>query len=262
MRICLIHRDIHQITRGGICTLYRALAKRLAAQGHEVTVITPATPHPVRTPDAKLIILRRTDDLSAHRRAVTAALTGIRPDGIDCSSWEAETLDYLQLPPQHRVPVVVRGDLSARTMEQPPSPPPSRISSTAPTGSSPSPPSPPATSQPPTASPPPRSSATASNETGSTPARCSRPATDTGSSSTAVGRRRSRLRCCPAGSCRSAPGRTAALVGSRSGRTVQDPKAQNLTACQVRPASDVRSSRSGPGNPGWPTTSQPTVGLT
>ncbi|HUY46868.1 MAG TPA: glycosyltransferase, partial [Streptosporangiaceae bacterium] len=108
-----------QITRGGICTLYRALAKRLDARGHEVTVITQDTPDPVRAPDAKLIVLRRTDDMTAHRRAVTAALTRIRPDVIDCSTWEAETLDYLQLPPQQRAPVVVRGDLSARTMGAP-----------------------------------------------------------------------------------------------------------------------------------------------
>jgi len=119
MRVCLVHRDIHQITRGGICTLYRALAKRLDARGHEVTVITQDTPDPVRNPDAKLIVLRRTDDMTAHRRAVTAALTRIRPDVIDCSTWEAETLDYLRLPPQRRAPVVVRGDLSARTMGAP-----------------------------------------------------------------------------------------------------------------------------------------------
>jgi D-inositol-3-phosphate glycosyltransferase len=46
MHICLVHRDIHQITRGGICTLYRALAKRQAAHEHEVSVITQATPIP------------------------------------------------------------------------------------------------------------------------------------------------------------------------------------------------------------------------
>jgi D-inositol-3-phosphate glycosyltransferase len=119
MHVCLVHRDIHQVTHGGICTLYRALAKRMDARGHEVTVITQDTPDPVRTPDAKLIVLRRTDDMTAHRRAVTAALTRIHPDVIDCSTWEAETLDYLQLPPQQRAPVVVRGDLSARTMGAP-----------------------------------------------------------------------------------------------------------------------------------------------
>jgi glycosyltransferase involved in cell wall biosynthesis len=116
MRICIVHRDIHQVTRGGICTLYRALATRLAARGHEVSIITQATPHPVRSMDAELIALPRTSDLVAHRRAVTAALVSIGPDVIDCSTWEAETLDYLQLPAPHRAPVVVRGDLSADTM--------------------------------------------------------------------------------------------------------------------------------------------------
>jgi D-inositol-3-phosphate glycosyltransferase len=116
MHICIVHRDIHQVTRGGICTLYRALAACLAARGHQVTVITQATPHPIRALDAELVTLPRTSDLTAHRRAVTAALTAISPDVIDCSTWEAETLDYLQIPASHRAPVVVRGDLSARTM--------------------------------------------------------------------------------------------------------------------------------------------------
>jgi len=70
MRICLVHRDIHQVTRGGICTIYRALAPRLAARGHDVTVITQATPHRVRAPGAKLIVLPRTSDLTGHRRAI------------------------------------------------------------------------------------------------------------------------------------------------------------------------------------------------
>jgi type II secretory pathway predicted ATPase ExeA len=116
MRIVIVHRDIHQVTRGGICTLYRALAPRLAACGHNVTVITQATPHPARALNAELIVLPRTSDLAAHRRAVAAALASTCPDVVDCSTWEAETLDYLQIPAPRRAPVVVRGDLSARTM--------------------------------------------------------------------------------------------------------------------------------------------------
>lgn len=49
MRVCLVHRDIHQITRGGICTLYRALAKRLDARprGHRHHPGHPRSgPHP------------------------------------------------------------------------------------------------------------------------------------------------------------------------------------------------------------------------
>ncbi|MGH8877705.1 MAG: glycosyltransferase family 4 protein [Stackebrandtia sp.] len=116
MHICLVHRDIHRITRGGICTVYRALARRLAAAGHHVTVLTQTTPHPLREWGVEVVELPRTDDLAAHRRAVTDALIGIAPDVVDCSSWEAETLAYLDLPRAERAAVVVRGDLSARTM--------------------------------------------------------------------------------------------------------------------------------------------------
>lgn len=94
--------------------------------------------------------------MTAHRRAVTAVLTRIRPDVIDCSTWEAETLDYLQLPPQQRAPVVVRGDLSARTMGAPALAIAESDLVRRPTGSLPSPRSPRVTSLPPTASPHPR----------------------------------------------------------------------------------------------------------
>lgn len=50
MRVTLIHRDLHQITRGGICTLYLALADELIRCGHEVVLVTQDTPHPVVRP--------------------------------------------------------------------------------------------------------------------------------------------------------------------------------------------------------------------
>jgi D-inositol-3-phosphate glycosyltransferase len=116
MHVCMVHRDIHAVTRGGICTVYRALAKRLARAGHEVTLVTQETPHPVRDAGLRVIYLPRTDDMEAHRPAVMKTLMRIGPTVVDCSTWEAETLDYLRLPRHERAPVVVRGDLSARTM--------------------------------------------------------------------------------------------------------------------------------------------------
>jgi len=169
----------------------------------------------VRAPDAKLIVLRRTDDMTAHRCAVTAALIRIRPDVIDCSTWEAETLDYLQIPPQQRHRPSSAATCPPAPWAHRPSPSQSRISSAAPTGFLPSPRSPRATSQPPTASPRPRSSATASNGTASTLVRCSRPAADTRSPSTAAARPSSAIRspaCSPATSSYllgAAPGRQA-----------------------------------------------------
>lgn len=116
MRIALVHRDLHATTRGGIGTLYRALAPRLHAAGHEVTLITQHTPDPLSLKGIQVFTLPRTDDLESHRQAVEATLTAITPDVVESSSWEAETLHYARRPPQTRAPVVVRGDLSAATM--------------------------------------------------------------------------------------------------------------------------------------------------
>ncbi len=115
MKICLVHRDVHARTRGGICTVYRALAPRLAAAGHQVTVLTQDTPHPPVAPGMQLVTVPRTDNLDQHRTHVAAALATIQPDVVDASSWDAEVLTYLDQP--HRAPVMVRGDLSAATMQ-------------------------------------------------------------------------------------------------------------------------------------------------
>lgn len=114
MRAALVHRDLHQITRGGICTLYLALADELVRAGHEVVLVTQDTPHPVAQDGITVVTLPRTDDQAAHRTAVAVAVERINPDVAECSTWDAELLTYAQQP--HRAPVLVRGDLSAATM--------------------------------------------------------------------------------------------------------------------------------------------------
>lgn len=116
MRICLVHRDLHAVTRGGIGTLFRELAIRLRHHGHAVILLTQQSPSPLRLPGVTVHTLSRTDDLDTHRRHVADALTALRPDVVECSSWEAEALHYLQQPRHERVPVVVRGEVSATTM--------------------------------------------------------------------------------------------------------------------------------------------------
>jgi glycosyltransferase involved in cell wall biosynthesis len=116
MHVALVHRDLHQLTRGGICTVYRNLAERLASRGVQVTMITQDTLHPVQLPGVSVRSLPRTDDLSTHRRAVTELLTAIEPDVVECSTWEAELLTYLQLDRNRRAPVLVRGEFSAATL--------------------------------------------------------------------------------------------------------------------------------------------------
>lgn len=126
LRIAVVHRDLHAPTRGGICTLYRALAGELCARGHHVTLITQHTPHPVPPQPStesggslQIVTLPRTDDssddLAAHEQRVAAVLDDLAPDVVECSSWEHELAHYLARR-RPRVPVVVRGDLSAATM--------------------------------------------------------------------------------------------------------------------------------------------------
>ncbi|GAA0476511.1 glycoside hydrolase [Actinoplanes capillaceus] len=114
MRVALVHRDLHQITRGGICTVYLALADELAGQGHEVVLITQDTPHPVQRTGVQVVTLPRTEDMVAHRAAVAAAVDLVEPDIAECSTWEAELLAYARQP--RHAPILVRGDLSAATM--------------------------------------------------------------------------------------------------------------------------------------------------
>jgi D-inositol-3-phosphate glycosyltransferase len=116
VRVALVHRDLHEVVRGGICTLYLALAEELVKAGLDVILITQTTPHPVQRKGMTVVTLPRTDDLAAHRAAVVEALDQITPDVVECSTWEAELLTYLARPRSTRAPVLVRGDLSAATM--------------------------------------------------------------------------------------------------------------------------------------------------
>jgi hypothetical protein len=115
MRVALVHRDLHAVTRGGIGTLYRALAPRLRDAGHEVALITQHTPDPLALKGIRVFTLPRTDDLDIHRQTVDQTLTALRPDVVESSSWEAETLHYARRPATKRAPVVVRGDLTRST---------------------------------------------------------------------------------------------------------------------------------------------------
>jgi hypothetical protein len=102
MRVAVVHRDLHQVTRGGICTLYLALADELVRAGHEIVLVTQDTPHPVLRAGVQVVTLPRTEDLAVHRAAVASAVERIAPDVAECSTWEAELLTYAQRPRRAR----------------------------------------------------------------------------------------------------------------------------------------------------------------
>jgi D-inositol-3-phosphate glycosyltransferase len=64
VRVALVHRDLHALTGGGICTLCRALAPRLRDAGHEVVLITQHTSNPLVLNGIRVYTLPRTDDLN------------------------------------------------------------------------------------------------------------------------------------------------------------------------------------------------------
>ncbi|WP_328372644.1 hypothetical protein [Micromonospora zamorensis] len=66
------------MSRGGICTLYRSLARQLADLGASVTMITQEPPHPLQAKDVTVVSLPRTEDLVQHREAVADAVKAVR----------------------------------------------------------------------------------------------------------------------------------------------------------------------------------------
>lgn len=81
-RVALVHRDLHQLTRGGICTVYKSVARQLAARGAAVTLITQHSPHPLQISGVTTVSLPRTENLTQHREGWHAPSTGQRQTSL------------------------------------------------------------------------------------------------------------------------------------------------------------------------------------
>lgn len=114
MHIAVVHRDLHHTTRGGIARLYIELARRYVNAGNRVTFVTQECSRLFVDDSIGFVCLPRTEDLDQHRSNVASVLEELQPDIVECSSWEAEALAYAVQ--KKRCPVVVRGEVSARTM--------------------------------------------------------------------------------------------------------------------------------------------------
>jgi glycosyltransferase involved in cell wall biosynthesis len=114
MRIALVHKDLCRDSRGGICTLYRNLATQLLARGHQVYTLSRHADHGVDGPGATPVTVEGEGE--PRLDAVAERLRAIRPDVVECSTWEYELLHYARRPRRERAPVVVRCDLTARTL--------------------------------------------------------------------------------------------------------------------------------------------------
>jgi D-inositol-3-phosphate glycosyltransferase len=119
MRIALVHKDLWSLNRGGICTLYLSLAHEMLKAGHFVYLITQNTGDTAPVPCTEVVYLPRTQEHNRHLQAVSDVLMNLKPDVAECSTWEFELLGYLTVPLRRRAPVLIRGDLSAKTMGVP-----------------------------------------------------------------------------------------------------------------------------------------------
>lgn len=113
--ICLVHKDIADISRGGISTLFKAVAKGLVTNGFEVTVITQ---QPFRNSSMKVIRLSKESDKEQHSQNVSKIIESINPDVVEASSWGWEILDYLRKSPDPKTQTVIRMEPTAFTLFQ------------------------------------------------------------------------------------------------------------------------------------------------
>lgn len=113
--ICLVHKDIADISRGGISTLFKAVAKVLVRNGYKVTVITQQD---FNDPSIEVVKLPVESDKDIHSRNVTKALEKITPDLAEASSWGWELLDYIKSPKNTKTKTAIRMEPSSLTMFQ------------------------------------------------------------------------------------------------------------------------------------------------
>jgi D-inositol-3-phosphate glycosyltransferase len=116
MKVAFVHKDLRDRNRGGICTVYTSLASEMLRADHTVYLITQATDQELSLPLGKIFYLPKTRDHYEHLNAVSNLLQKLNLDIVECSSWEFELLEYVQNAKSLRCPVVVRGDLTAKTM--------------------------------------------------------------------------------------------------------------------------------------------------
>src|SRR6185437_10056126 len=132
IRVALCHMDIGDVEWGGICTLYKNLALVLNDLGADVHIISAReismpsriTTHRINLTSVGPPFTADTDTLSVQRDAqllhaysqhVANLINTIDPDVAECSTWAYELLSYATKK-RRRTSVVVRADLSARTM--------------------------------------------------------------------------------------------------------------------------------------------------
>jgi glycosyltransferase involved in cell wall biosynthesis len=108
MKIIFVHKDINDVEpAGGINTVYLEYIKRLSAiSGMEIAVITEREGK--WNLRAKRFITKEKDPVN-RQKEITKIINQYNPDIVDCFSWGAEILDYVNN--QGRAKTVMRADI-------------------------------------------------------------------------------------------------------------------------------------------------------
>jgi len=107
--ICYVHKDIGNIERGGISTLFKTLAIGMRDAGWKVYCITQQE---LEIEDVETIILEKERDPLVYSKKVSEVIETIRPDITECSTWRFELLDYVRKD-RRSTKVVVRCEPAA-----------------------------------------------------------------------------------------------------------------------------------------------------
>jgi len=107
--ICYIHKDIGNIERGGISTLFKTLAIGMRDTDWSVYCITQQE---LEIDGIETIIMGKEKDQLVYSKKVSEAIERIRPDIAECSTWRFELLDYLRTD-NRRTKVVIRCEPAA-----------------------------------------------------------------------------------------------------------------------------------------------------
>ena len=112
--LCISHKDIGNTDRGGVCTLFKSLARGLVQKNWDVHCVTTQE---LEIEGVHVNTFPSVEDPEAYSKLVTEFVLDTKPDVAECSTWRYELLDLARK--QHpESKIVVRADPSAGTLFQ------------------------------------------------------------------------------------------------------------------------------------------------
>ncbi|MFH2085438.1 MAG: glycosyltransferase family 4 protein [bacterium] len=110
--MCIAHKDIGDIDRGGVCTLFKSLARGLVQKDWNMHCITTQE---LNIDGVHVERLPNIEDPGLYSRQITQFILDTKPDVAECSNWRYELLDLVRRE-HSESKIVVRADPAAGTL--------------------------------------------------------------------------------------------------------------------------------------------------